>query len=422
MSTVRPVDLEFIGHVVDGRWSVLRVLGVGGMGTVYQAQDRTTGEYVALKRLRTEFMRDNEVVTRFLREGESGAQMVHENIVNVRAVGQDAQDGSLYLVQEFLTGMDLRQRLSLGRRPEAEEVISIVAPIIDGLSCAHSYGVVHRDIKPANIFLAAMPDGRVVPKVIDFGVSKILGPLADGMSKTRTGIAVGTPQYMSPEQLRGDKGLDERTDMFAVGVVLYLLLTGKHPFAAPDAAHVMLNILSVDPPRVNVIAPHLTEALADVVEKALAKDRSQRFANMAEFYAALLAAPVRRTGRSFTDVSDISDSRVVEETRVSDGADAPPTELVSHAFADSEPSLPAPVLPYRPSAHPGRRDRALLVIGVALFVVAIATLGLTLWMRHTTEIAAPATVPPMAPAPTTGASAPPSTPLGASAPPATPLR
>ena len=170
MSTVRPVDLEFIGHVVDGRWSVLRVLGVGGMGTVYQAQDRTTGEYVALKRLRTEFMRDNEVVTRFLREGESGAQMVHENIVNVRAVGQDAQDGSLYLVQEFLTGMDLRQRLSLGRRPEAEEVISIVAPIIDGLSCAHSYGVVHRDIKPANIFLAAMPDGRVVPKVIDFGV------------------------------------------------------------------------------------------------------------------------------------------------------------------------------------------------------------------------------------------------------------
>jgi serine/threonine-protein kinase len=244
---------------------------------------------------------------------------------------------------------------------------------------------------------------------------------------------------MSPEQLRGDKGLDERTDIFSVGVVLYLLLTGKHPFHAQDAAHVMLNILSVEPPRVNEIARHLSAHLADVVERSLAKDRDRRFQTMQEFHRALLAAPIFAQGNasaSVLAVSDIVDARESLETHVNAADGAPPTVVTHGTFEDSVPSHPASVLPQRPSAHPRGRDRALLAIGSLLFAVAVATLAIALWMR-THESTSPS--PPAATPPTLGTATspqqtapgmpttpiapvpppPPSTPLS---PPVTPLR
>ncbi len=388
MSSVRQADLEYVGHIVADRWVVTSLLGVGGMGTVYQAQDRATGEFVALKRLRPEFMRDDEVVRRFVREGKSAAQMVHPNVVTVREIGRDASDGSLFIVQEFLSGMDLRHRLQGGRRLSPRECVAIIAPVAQGLACAHSFGVVHRDIKPANIFLAMQHGGEVVPKVIDFGVSKILGPASDGMSMTRTGIAIGTPQYMSPEQLRGEKGIDERTDVWSLGVVLSLMLTGRHPFHAEDSAHVMLKIVTADPERVDVLAPNVSRRLADVVVRALAKDRHERFRSMNDFLGALAQCPTESDvvpgERAANTVVEDSDPRGAEHT-VATGElyTAEPATVVDGVFrGDSSPSMPAPILPRRPSTPPPRAGGMLLPIGGVMLVIALVVLALAIWTRR----------------------------------------
>jgi serine/threonine-protein kinase len=252
------------------------------MGAVYRARDPQTGRDVALKRLRPMFQSDGDIVRRFTREGLTTQQIVHPNVANVLETGHDPADGSLYIVQEFLVGEDLRQRLKRDRRLAPDEAVRLFAQVADGLGAAHNHGVVHRDIKPANIFLArdaAAPDGYV-PKVIDFGVSKILGPLGAGMHLTRTGAMVGTPHFMAPEQVRGDQPPDERVDIWALGVVTYLALAGENPFMAGNIGAVFTRIVSFEPPRLDAVVPGIPRDLGDVVAHMLGKDPALRFQTM----------------------------------------------------------------------------------------------------------------------------------------------
>ena len=159
----------------------------------------------------------------------------HPHIVEILDMGCDTEDGALFLVQSLLAGEDLEQRLERAPPLDPEEVIEVFLPILDALRMAHQHGVVHRDIKPSNIFLVATPSGEVVPKLIDFGAVKLLDEAADGLKLTRKGSIVGTPVYMSPEQLRGEP-LDARSDIWSLGVVMYRSLTGHLPFQASTFA------------------------------------------------------------------------------------------------------------------------------------------------------------------------------------------
>ncbi len=277
--------------VIGEKYKVARLLGEGGMGAVYEAENTWTRRRVAVKLMRPEFARDPEAVQRFLREAQSAAQIDHPNVVSVLDMGRDAA-GSLYIVQEFLVGQDLSDYLGEHGAVSPDEALELILPVIDGLAAAHALGVVHRDLKPENIFLVRGRGGRVVPKIIDFGIAKALRP-RENEFRTIIGQAMGTPAYMSPEQARGELDLDARTDVWAIGVVLYQLLSGQIPFEYDDNPQVMLaHVITQEPKSLDAIAPSVPSDLRAVVSLALSRDRARRLPDMPTFYAALTATSV----------------------------------------------------------------------------------------------------------------------------------
>jgi len=217
----------------------------------------------------------------------------HASIVEVLDLGQDPSDGSLYMVQELLDGDTLRQRLRAKGRFPVAEALSMLLPIMDGLAAAHQAGVVHRDVKPENIILSIDRAGREVPKLIDFGISKVIA--SEIASMLQTGRALGTPLYMSPEQLRA-KEVDGRADVWAVGVVLFELLAGARPFAAASNADLAVQILTTVAPSVRSRVPEVAEDVAAVVARALEPDVNTRFPTMRAMLEALLACPSLANG------------------------------------------------------------------------------------------------------------------------------
>ncbi|MFO0648931.1 MAG: serine/threonine-protein kinase [Polyangiales bacterium] len=287
MAPIPPEIERRVGTVIAGRYTLLRVLGVGGMGAVFEAEQSLLARRVALKVMLRETELGSVAAERFLQEAQAAARVVHPNVVAVLDVGHDAMNQTLSLVHEYLTGVDLRQRLTDG--PLApREALELLVPVIAALAALHRRGIVHRDIKPENIFFAET-DGRViVPKLIDFGVSKLLDEPGEPRSLTRTGHLVGTPQYMSPEQARGERRIDAATDVWAIGVVLYEALSGRCPFVADNYNALMLAILTEEPPRLDALAPAVPASLAQVIHGALARDRASRPA-AADLLASLLA-------------------------------------------------------------------------------------------------------------------------------------
>ncbi len=275
-----------VGQIIGGKYRVLRLVGAGGMGAVYEAENAWIKRRVAIKVLRPELLRSNEAVQRFTQEAQAATSIEHPNIVYVLDMGQEPSDGSLYIVQEYLTGIDLRRRLEHDKRLSVQEVLSTLVPIMSALMAAHDRGIVHRDIKPENIFLSRGTGGEIVPKLIDFGVSKIMDA-AGALAKTQTGTALGTPYYMSPEQGRGDSTIDARTDVWSVGAVLFELLAGAPPFDAANYNLLVLKILTERPPRIETMAPGIPADLAAIVHGALEPDRDRRFASMRDFRDAL---------------------------------------------------------------------------------------------------------------------------------------
>jgi serine/threonine protein kinase len=258
------------------------------MARVYEAEHAFTRRRVAIKLLQPELAMHQESALRFLDEARSATRIRHSHCVDILDMGQEP-DGTLYLVQELLQGMDLRQHLRQVKQLPPPAALAIAIPILDALSAVHAAGIVHRDVKPANIFLARGTGDTLCPKLIDFGVAKVLAPEERALDETRTGILTGTMSHMAPEQLRGEKQLDGRTDVWAMGLVLYEMLAGRGPFSAPNSSLLLLKVLSEPAPRIETWVSALPSGLADAIHRALEADRNRRFASAQEFRAALLA-------------------------------------------------------------------------------------------------------------------------------------
>ncbi len=284
------------GRVIGEKYRLVRPLGVGGVGEVFEAVHTWTTRRVAVKLLRPEYSRDEVVAQRFLQEAKNATSVSHPNIVDVLDMGRDGANGALYLVQELMQGGDLRDHLSQFGKLSLDETLAIVVPIMGAVVAAEQRGIIHRDIKPENIFLADEA-GTAVPKLIDFGISKISDPVPRGeRSLTIEGIAIGTPEYMSPEQARGDVEIDARSDVWAIAMVICEALTGEAPFAAATPTLVMMRVMSETAPRLDLLRPDVPAAFADIVARALERDRDMRFASMNDFLTAVLEFDCARTG------------------------------------------------------------------------------------------------------------------------------
>ncbi|MDC7338126.1 protein kinase [Streptomyces lydicus] len=271
-------------RILGERYELVEQLGQGGMGTVHRAVDRRLRRTVAVKTLSAELALQPEFLARFQREAHAAAALNHPGVATVHDVGEDAGGGSAepYLVMEYVPGRTLSQVLADGLLP-VPQAVDIAGQVLEALEHSHRHAIVHRDIKPANVMLTAT--GRV--KVVDFGIAKALSEVATRL--TGTGVAVGTPAYLAPEQINGAE-TDHRTDLYAVGCLLHELLTGRPPYTGDSPFSVMHQHLAAVPPPASALRPGLPPAVDEVIRRALLKNRADRFADASAMKAALDAA------------------------------------------------------------------------------------------------------------------------------------
>jgi serine/threonine protein kinase len=294
-SSRRAAPMRLIGQTIGGKYVVRSILGEGGMGTVFEAEHLALGRFVAVKILHATQATKRDAVRRFQQEARAAAAIGHPNICNVIDLGS-LNDGSPYIVMEKLVGETLADRIASEGGLPFEDVIDILVQVLSGLVAAHEQHIVHRDIKPENVFLTTRVGCMPLVKLLDFGVSKIAGPdpkLAGAsippkppsgeLNLTRTGMVMGTPYYMAPEQARGERDLDARVDLYACGVMLYEALTGKRPFTALNYNALLMQVLSSTPRPACELRPALPPAFGVVIEKAMARQREDRYSAAAEF-------------------------------------------------------------------------------------------------------------------------------------------
>jgi serine/threonine-protein kinase len=258
-----------------GKYKILEKIGEGAMGEVYKAHDPVLNRFVAIKTISAELGADDTLRKRFEREAQSAARLNHPNIITVFDYGEE--QGKIYMSMELLDGSDMKQAIARRAPLSLDEKLSIVDQIAEGLAFAHAHDIVHRDLKPANVHL--LSNGQA--KIMDFGLARL-----GGSEMTRVGMVMGTPHYMSPEQVRGERA-DARSDVFALGCVFYELLTYRKPFDADSMHSVLFKVMQEEPPPVHELTPGVPSVLAQVVQRAMAKDPSQRFQNASEFRSSL---------------------------------------------------------------------------------------------------------------------------------------
>ncbi|MET0342012.1 MAG: protein kinase [Polyangiales bacterium] len=300
-----------IGQVVAGRYSLVRLLGDGGMGAVYKAEDNVLRRFVAIKLLHPAAAANPAAVERFLREAQAAASIGHPNIIEVLDFGES--EGKPYLVMEYLRGRSLAEVLHTEGTLPIKVACAIAAHALAGLQAAHDRGILHRDLKPANMMLIARFGDRSFVKLLDFGFAALVGtaqPSDRSLTPART--LVGTPAYAPPERLRGDDRRDPRTDLYSLGIVLYEMLAGVRPFEASTFSELARKVQNEPPPALRLFRPDVPEPLERAVLKALAKSPDDRWPK-AEAYANAL---VPFGGRAVESDDDASDSLAMDLLKI----------------------------------------------------------------------------------------------------------
>ncbi len=269
-----------IGQVLGGKYRAIRVLGEGGMGSVYEAEHVALHRKVAVKVLHPQQAKKKASVQRFQNEAHVAGAIGHPNICEVYDMGE-LEDGSPFLVMELLQGETLAERIASEGALPFDDIIDVVTQVLSGLVAAHEKGIIHRDIKPENVFLTLRAGLPAMVKLLDFGISKVAG--AEELHLTRTGMVMGTPFYMSPEQARGDRNLDNRVDLYATGVVMYECLTGRRPYHASNYNALLMQILTTEPRPPREVRPAVPEGFEQVISRAMQRDREKRYQSASEF-------------------------------------------------------------------------------------------------------------------------------------------
>jgi serine/threonine-protein kinase len=270
-----PIRPPSPGVLVDNKYRLAERIGGGGMGDVYRAESLSAGRPVAIKFLHPELAQNMEVAQRFFQEAQAVNRIRHPNVVDVVDAG--TCDMGPYIVMEYLDGESVGSALTRSGRFEVDAVVGAAIPVLEALDAAHRVGIIHRDLKPENVFVA-YDAGRnaVVVRLLDFGIAKVLDPSGPG-PRTRTGVVFGTPDYLSPEQATGEGPLDGRSDLFAVGVLMYELVTGTRPFRAPTAVATAFKVVHADAPSMASAGVHIEPRFEGIVHRLLQKEPSRRF-------------------------------------------------------------------------------------------------------------------------------------------------
>src|SRR5262245_56662080 len=276
------------GDVIDGKYRIVRLIGEGGMGAVYEGENIRIHRIVAIKVLHAGVAENQDAVQRFEREAQAAGRIGSEHIVEVLDLG-NLPDGDRFMVMEFMDGDSLSARIQSRGRLTANDTYPIARQILEGLAAAHGAGIIHRDLKPDNVFLLRSRGGHAdFVKLLDFGISKFSALSGEsGFSMTRTGAVMGTPYYMSPEQAKGAKGMDHRADLYAVGVIFYEAVTGRVPFNADTFNELLFKIVLEEPRPLEQIDPTIDAGFAAIVAKAMAREPALRFQSANEMQNAL---------------------------------------------------------------------------------------------------------------------------------------
>jgi serine/threonine-protein kinase len=376
------------GAIVAGRYRVCRRLGKGGMGVVYAAEHIELGKTIALKMLLPAYSENAEVVARFLREARSAAAVGHPGIVEVFDLGRDGNHA--FLAMELLEGEELHDRIVRARPLAPGWVARVGVEICEAMGAAHARGVIHRDLKPQNVFLVRRPGDVETVKVLDFGIAKLVDSDQPGSALTKTGQIFGTPLYMSLEQMSGNKTVDARTDVYAIGAMLYEALSGDPPFAAESFMALVLMVTTQEPKPLDSLRSDLPPGLAGIVTRAMAKHVDDRFASADELAAAL---------RPFADASarPSASSHALDATAVAMSApvlsaSALParSQAGNRATGELSSTTGAPIT-LRDAPVERRTGTPKLAAGVALFAVVVGLAGAAVWSatRPAPEPAAP---------------------------------
>ncbi|HYV49467.1 MAG TPA: serine/threonine-protein kinase [Myxococcaceae bacterium] len=389
--TTEPMNAPgLIGARLD-RYAVQSLLGSGGFGAVYVARHVHTESLVALKVLKRFLSHDPVMLDRLLREAKAAASVGSEHIVRVLDAGV-SPEGQAFLAMELLEGMDLKDVCY--REPMTPvRLASMVVQVLDALEVAHAKGIVHRDLKPANIFVTA---GDFV-KLLDFGISKVRQEGAVN-ALTQTGMAMGTPAYMAPEQFFSAKDVDGRADLYSVGVILYELLAGRLPFDAQSYADLLVQIRTQPPPPLLAVAPQTPQVLAEVVDQALERDPARRFGNAAAMARALRSAvglpPRAQSAPAARPLSDASMMGDTATPRPTPGGPPPPQPLAQGSMMGATaPPRNTPMTPRAPPPPPPPPMGPAPVVGAAAPVLQATPLPQVVQRQPIQALPTPAPAP-----------------------------
>jgi len=390
MSSEYPVEP---GQILADKFRVERVIGVGGMGVVVEATHLDLKQRVALKFLLPAAMADKGSVARFEREARAAVQLKSEHAVKVMDVGR-MPDGSPFMVMEFLEGVNLAQVISQRERLPVPVAVDYLLQLCEAVSEAHRLGIIHRDLKPENIFITTNVSGDPLVKVLDFGISKMNG---EQMSLTHTTQVLGSPYYMSPEQLRASRDVDQRSDVWAIGAILYEMLTGHVPFEAATMMELCTQVLEATPPPITGFRDDVPPELLSLVDGCLAKQRDDRVASVAEIVRRLGGAGAQQTGRYI-----LPPPEALAAARPSDRSTAP----VARGLGATSTTWDALGVTSKRKKGPWIIGGAVVALGLALSIG-----GVVAFTHHAPEAAAPVLPPPSATDVTVTATAKPADPV-----------